>query len=131
MSLTYDLQGVIKEIFDTKTFPSGFSKREFVVETDNENSAYPNPIKMNVTKDRCSVLDNYKVGDHVKVAFSIDGRAWTDPRVNEVKYFVDIHAFKIEKLDGDGSTVEYEGGAGDNLEPPATDAAIADDDLPF
>ena len=135
MSASYELQGTVKEIFDTMTFQSGFTKREFVVETDSENAAYPNPIKMSVTKDRCAMLDNYKVGDRVRASFALDGRSWMDPRSNQLKYFVDVHAFKIEKLDADGSAVEYEGAApAGNTEPPAPAAeaaAIADDDLPF
>lgn len=133
MSASYELQGTIKEIFDMKAFQSGFTKRDFVVEADSENSAYPNPVKLTVIKDRCAMLDNYKIGDRVRVAFTLHGRSWNHPSTNELKYFVDLHASKIEKLDADGSSVEYEGEPSDNLEPPApaAEASIPDDNLPF
>ena len=44
-SMAYQLNGTIKLIYDTQTFPSGFSKREFVVTTDDK---FPQDIKLDV-----------------------------------------------------------------------------------
>ena len=49
--------GTIKVIEDLKTFPSGFTKREFVITT---NDKYPQDIKFEVTKDKVTI----KCKDH-------------------------------------------------------------------
>lgn len=131
MSASFEMAGKIKEIFETQTFGSGFQKREFVVmEDDDGNNRYPNPVKMSFTKEHCAKLDSYAVGDDVKVSFSVQGREWNDPKTNQIRYFVDIHAFRIEKLNADGSSVEMEAPAPtDSMEP--IDSISDSDDLPF
>ncbi len=120
MSKSYELDGTLKEIMETKTFEkSGFTKREFVV-TD-EDDRYPQHIKFNVTRNNCALLDRFAVGDRVRVTFSIRGNQWQD------RYFVDLNAFKLEKLDVDGSTSEP------IPQPDETFVAdtINDEDMPF
>jgi hypothetical protein len=55
-------------IFDTQTFDSGFTKREFVVTTPGD---YPQDIKFELIKDKIDILNNYKPNDDVKVFFNI------------------------------------------------------------
>ena len=52
------LSGKIKLINDTQTWDSGFSKREFVITTDEQ---YPQDVKFEVIKDKTSLLDNFTV----------------------------------------------------------------------
>lgn len=54
----YEAVGKIKLISETQNFPSGFSKREFVVTTGD--SKYPQDLKFGVVKDKRSLLDDYK-----------------------------------------------------------------------
>ncbi|HEX5789830.1 MAG TPA: DUF3127 domain-containing protein, partial [Luteolibacter sp.] len=63
----YETSGTIKLISDTQTFPSGFTKREFVVTTTQDK--FPQDLKFEVVKDRCSLLDNFEVGQEVQVNF--------------------------------------------------------------
>ena len=84
----YKLSGTIKVIFDVETFPSGFSKREFVVETDGK---YQQLIKLGLMKDKALLIDGYSVGDQVGVHFDLNGREYNE------KYFIDLNAWKIEK----------------------------------
>jgi hypothetical protein len=58
----------------------------------------------------------------VKVAFRVRCRSWENPSKG-TQYFTDLEAFRIDKLDGDGSSVEYEGGV--------ADAEPVDDPTPF
>ena len=69
-----------------------FSKREFVVETSD---TYPQSIMFQLTQDKCSLLDNAKVGDTLTVSFNLRGKAWTNPQ-GETKYFNTIEAWRIE-----------------------------------
>ena len=60
----YEATGTIKLINDTQTFPSGFSKREFVITTAHDK--YPQDLKFEVVKDRCAMLDDLQVGEQVQ-----------------------------------------------------------------
>ncbi|MBQ9431229.1 MAG: DUF3127 domain-containing protein [Kiritimatiellae bacterium] len=115
MAAPFELTGTVKVLMDTMTFPSGFSKREFVVTSEDE---YPQDIKFACVKERISQLDKLQPADRVKVSFRIRGNEY------QGRYFVDLQAFKVEKLDADGSAVEY-----DNLEP--SDAVPPDTEMPF
>ena len=67
---SYQLSGRIKTIMDQVTFPSGFTKREFVVTTEDK---YPQDIKLELIKDKCSLADGFSDGDEVTVNFNIRG----------------------------------------------------------
>ena len=115
MAAPFELVGSVKVIMDMMTFPSGFTKREFVVTIEDD---YPQDIKFVCKKEKCALLDALAVGDRVKVSFRLRGNEYKE------KYYVDLEAFKVEKMDADGSTVEY-----DNLEPPGDNPL--DDVMPF
>jgi len=83
-----ELKGKIKLIMDVQNFDSGFSKREFVVTTDEQ---YPQDIKLEFTKDKCSLLDQYAIGDEVNVQFNLRGNEYNG------RYFVNLQAWRIEK----------------------------------
>ena len=108
MDGVYEMSGRIKAVFDVMTFASGFTKREFVLTTE-EN--YPQDVKFVCVKEKTALLDGLQPGARVSVSFRIRGNEYKD------RYFVDLQAFKIEPL---------EEAAGD---PPA--AADEVDDNPF
>jgi len=93
-----DINGRIKAIFDTVKVSERFSKRDFVL-TIEENSPYPQYITFQVVQDKCSLLDQYNIGDEIKVYFDLRGREWTNPE-GQVKYFNTLNAWKIEKISG-------------------------------
>lgn len=84
---TYEITGTVVAIGETKTFESGFTKRDIVVDVST-NPQYPSPVQFTFKKDRVALLTPVKVGDSVTLKFSVDGRAWNGP--NGVKYFNDI-----------------------------------------
>ena len=83
----YTLSGSILKIDETQTFASGFSKREFVVETAHDK--YPQQIKLEVVKDKCATLDQLDIGDQVTVEFDIRGNE------HNGKYYVSLSAWKF------------------------------------
>lgn len=83
--------GNIKVIKDTITVSDKFQKREFVVTT---NDMYPQEILIQMTQDKCEVLNGYKVGQNVEVDINLRGREWTSPQ-GEVKYFNTIEGWRI------------------------------------
>lgn len=77
---------------ETQVVSEKFSKREFVIETSD---TYPQTILLQLTQDKCALLDNAKVGDTLNVSFNLKGRSWTSPQ-GETKYFNTIEAWRIE-----------------------------------
>ncbi len=115
-----DITGILKVKGEAVQVSEKFKKREFVL-TDN-SSQYPQHLSMQLTQDKCSLIDSYNVGDEIKVHINLRGREWTSPK-NEVKYFNTIEAWRIE--------------AGVPSQKPqptiaeSAEAQKAEDDLPF
>ena len=105
MSDSHEVTGSIKIIGETQSFDSGFTKREFVITTEEK---YEQDIKLELVKDNCSKIDSFKVGDKVAVGFNIRGNEFND------KYYVNLVAWKLSAVAG-GSTAP----------------AASEEDLPF
>lgn len=86
--------GKLHTIYETKQVSERFTKREFVVELA-DNPKYPQVVLFQLTGDRVSQLDDMKVGDQVRIEFSLRGREWRSPK-GEVKYFNSLDVWKIE-----------------------------------
>lgn len=91
------ITGIIREIYPSVQVSEKFKKRDFVI-IDSTNSQYHEHICFQLSQDKCSIIDNYKIGDTVTVSYNIRGREWTSPK-GEVKYFNTIAAWKIEVVD--------------------------------
>ena len=124
-----EVTGKIKVVGAEQQISASFKKRELVVTTEEQ---YPQFISINFVQDKCDILNNFKVGDAVKVAINLRGREWISPQ-NETKYFNDIQGWKVERL-------AVETPAGQAVPPmpsaeafaPATDFKEEEhDDLPF
>lgn len=88
----YDLEGTVKLIEETQTFSSGFSKREFVVTSDEK---FPQDVKFECTKEKIDLLDKVRVGDRIKVSFNIRGNEYKG------RYYVNLQAWRIESSGGE------------------------------
>lgn len=100
------ITGRLIEIGQTVQIPSknggnSFLKREFLLDATThdpytgERSQYENIIPLELSGDKCSELDNYKVGDVLTVSFALQGRSWTN-QDGELKRMVSIRCFKLE-----------------------------------
>lgn len=124
--MAYELQGKVIKIDDVQTFGSGFTKREFVVRTEEQ---YPQDVKFELVKDKTALLDAYKVGDAIKVSFDIRGSEW------QGKHFVNLSAWRLDggtasaaaPAPGQASTPAAVPPPGDVFDP----GDAAEDDLPF
>lgn len=91
-----ELEGRIKIIGQTQTIGNnGFKKRELVVTTEEQ---YPQHIQIEFVQDKCSILDNYKLNQKVKVSINLRGREWVNSS-GETKYFNTIQGWRIESLE--------------------------------
>ena len=91
------IRGRVLVILPTFTSPSGFTKRDVVVETGFK---YTNPIKVTFKKERASLLDDISEGDSVVIHYALDGRSWDGPRGTQ--YFVDVTGLDLA-TGGDGA----------------------------
>ncbi len=95
-----EVQGKIKMIGETQTFGNnGFRKREVVVTTEEQ---YPQHIMVEFVQDKTDLLNNYSVGQPVKISINLRGREWTNPQ-GEIKYFNSIQGWRIENLQPEGA----------------------------
>lgn len=118
-----EVQGKVKLINETQSFGAkNFLKRELVVTTEEQ---YPQHILIEFVQDKTTILDNYKVGDSVKVGINLRGREWVNPQ-GETKYFNSIQGWRIEKLESNGSIPPP-----DQFEPATNLTQEEEDDLPF
>jgi hypothetical protein len=124
-----ELQGRIKLIGETQTFgTNGFRKREIVVTTEEQ---YPQHIMVEFVQDKTDLLNNYQVGQQVKISINLRGREWTNPQ-GEVKYFNSIQGWRIEALQQDASNGDIPPVPPMDAFEPAGDLNEDDhDDLPF
>lgn len=115
--LTYT--GILKVKNETVQVSEKFKKREFVL-TDNSPS-YPQTVQFQLTQDRCSLIDNDKIGDELTVHFVLRGREWKNPQ-GEIKYFNTLDVFRVEGRSKSSGT-----------DIPADDTLVPtpDDSLPF
>jgi hypothetical protein len=88
-----EVTGKIKVIGNVETFGTDFTKRNLVVTTSEQ---YPQDLNLEFVKDKCSLLDKYKVGDEVKVGINLRGREWVNPE-GVSKYFNSIIGWRIDK----------------------------------
>ncbi|WP_158839333.1 DUF3127 domain-containing protein [Polaribacter sp. L3A8] len=119
--------GKVKLIGEVQTFGSnGFQKRELVVTTDDQ---YPQMINIEFQQDKADLLNNYKVGQDVKVSINLRGREWINPQ-GEAKYFNSIVGWRIENL-SQGASAGGNIPPTDNFEPASKITDEEPDDLPF
>ena len=117
-----EVSGKLHVINDAQQVTERFRKREFVLEL-SENARFPQFVIFQLTGERCGRIDDFEVGDEVRVEFSLRGREWKSPR-GEVKYFNSLDVWNIERAGGAQSRDD---------EPPfsQTPTAETDDDIAF
>ncbi|MEM7101573.1 MAG: DUF3127 domain-containing protein [Bacteroidota bacterium] len=128
--MSFEIEGKLHAKYDINEVNDRFKKREFVLMTD-EDGNYPQYVKMQLTQDRCSIIDPFEVGEQMKVFFDIRGNEYTNPK-GEIIYFTNLNAWKVEKA---GDSKPASGTLEDGSFPTANEEPISndeiEDDLPF
>jgi hypothetical protein len=86
-----EIKGYIYRVFDTQPISDKFAKREFVIKT---NEKYPQLLTIQVINDKCALLDNIQVSEHVTAKINLRGREWIN-KLGEAKYFNTIEAWSV------------------------------------
>lgn len=124
-----EVTGKIKVISAEQQISPTFRKKELVVTTDEQ---YPQSIMIEFTQDKSDLLNNFSVGENVKVSINLGGREWVNPQ-GETKYFNSIKGWRIEKVgDAVAPTQTAQPIPATPAFPPATSLNEEEpDDLPF
>lgn len=90
-----EVKGKIKALFSEQSHGSNnFRTRDIVITTDEQ---YPQCLSIQFTQDKCDLLNNYRIGQDVKISINLKGREWINPQ-GEAKYFNTIQGWRIELL---------------------------------
>ena len=123
----FEIEGKLLKKYETESKSATFQAREFVLEVADGN--YPQFIKLQLTQDRCSLIDSCEEGEQIKVHFDLRGREW------QGRYFTNLNAWRIEKSAPTPVSAPASAGSGDFDFPTASDeppiAEGGNDDLPF
>lgn len=118
--MNYTIKGTLESIFEVQIFQSGFQKREFLIKTDDQ---YPQIIKLELTKDKCAILDAFKQGQQVSVDFNLRGSEYNG------KHYINLTAWRVSANSEDG-VANTATEARVNAIPQSVED-VGEDDLPF
>lgn len=104
--MSNQITGRLIEIGQTVQIPTKnggnlFLKREFLLDATThdpytgERNQYENILPLELSGDKCSELDNYRVGDALTVSFALQGRSWTN-QDGQTKRMASIRCYKLE-----------------------------------
>lgn len=127
-----EVTGILKVKYDTQQVSDKFKKRDFVI-TIEPTSPYPQHVTMQLTQDKVSLVDNFNIGEEMKVSFNLRGREWNSPQ-GETKYFNTIDAWRLEKagsMQNNQSSNNSTAAPQNTSSAPVFNSSAADDDLPF
>jgi hypothetical protein len=81
------ITGKVHQIGQTESVgANGFTKRQIVIATEE---LYVQHVPIDFVKDKCSILDNYKIGQGVTVDVNVRGNEYNG------KYYVSLQGWKI------------------------------------
>ncbi len=134
--MNFETTGKLIEVYPITAISDKFKKREFVIEQSETKNGFDfkDYIKFQVTQEKCTLTDQVKIGDMVKVSFNLRGRKWE--KDGNVNYFTNLEAWKLESVSSIPDNSDNSGFP-DASTAPLTDnkelSASAEelDDLPF
>jgi single-strand DNA-binding protein len=122
--MSFDIQGKLYEVFEEQQVSEKFRKREFVLEIPD--GQYTQYCKFQLTQDKCSLIDNYKQGDEIKVTFNLTGKPFT--KNGQTMYFTNLQAWRVEGATANSAPA---GAPAQDSAAPSFYSSEADNDLPF
>lgn len=125
---SFEITGNLKLKQETQVVSEKFSKREFVLTID-QATQYPQYISLQLTQDKCSLIDNINVGEEIKVSFNLRGREWNGGDKG-IKYFNSLEAWRVERTANQGQATASAPASAPIANPVLADAPPVDD-LPF
>lgn len=93
-----EIKGVIHDIFNTQVISEKFKKREFILKTteSTEKGVFENYLKLELTQDKCSLLDDFYRNAQVEVSINLKGRKYE--KNGNIMYFNTLSAWRIKNI---------------------------------
>ena len=124
--MNYEITGKLIVKDDIQAISDRFRKRDFVLEVENErNPDWNDFIKVQLTQDRCDLVENMDINDMVKVSFNLRGRKWENN--GQTSYFTNLEGWRVEKVSGSVPNAP----AFKPITPPVKESGSEVPDLPF
>lgn len=127
MSNHYDATGEIRAIMDAQQVTDSFRKREFALEIDD--GRYPQIVKFQLVQDKTELLDDFEVGQQVRVHFNLRGREYTRKSDGATDYWTNLECWRIEKAESAEEVADQTGSG--QAESEAGFFGSDSDDIPF
>lgn len=138
--MSFETKGVLIAVYPVTVISDKFKKREFVIEQSETRSGYDFKefVKFQVTQDKCTLPDQVKIGEMVKVSFNLRGRKYE--KDGNVSYFTNLEAWKLEHANNavtESRPPKDDSGFPDVYQSPVTEIKSTEssaeelDDLPF
>jgi hypothetical protein len=130
----FNVTGTLKVKNNEVQVSDKFKKREFVLTTE-ASSQYPQHVQFQLVQDRCSLINDFNVGEELKVSFNLRGREWA--KDSEVRYFNTLDAWRIERVgNANASTNQTTSNNSNNNQMESSNNTFVNtggpsDDLPF
>lgn len=130
MEITGKIIVALPEMSGTSKAGNPWKKREYVLETINDN--FPKKVHFDFFGEKADQFP-LNIGDVIKLSFDIESREYNG------RWFTSIRGWKSEPADGSQSSVQHQGAApypGAPAAPaapsyPASAPISPEDDLPF
>ncbi len=127
MTNRYEATGEIRAIMDTQQVTDSFRKREFALEI--EDGRYPQTVKFQLVQDKTELLDDYEIGQQVRVQFNLRGREYTRKSDGATDYWTNLECWRIENADAVRDNAgPSESNAGESA---SVSFGAGSDDVPF
>lgn len=88
-----NVKGLIYQIGETVQVSEKFKKRDFILQIPSE---YTQHISLQLSQDKCGLIDNYKVAQEINCHINLRGRLWKDPKTDVEKCFNTLEVWRIE-----------------------------------
>lgn len=94
--MSYEISGKLIEKSAVQQKTETFKTREFVIEKTDDigGRIISNYVKFQAIQDKTALVDNFNVGDNIKVYFNIRGTKWN--KDGKDLYFTNLDAWRIE-----------------------------------
>lgn len=125
--MSYQIKGVIYHIGAIQELSEKFSKREFILKTEDEYAPF---VKLELTQDRCFLIDSYFIGTEITAHYNVKGSKSTYTNKNgQPDCFVALQAWKLE---GNATPKNASGKPMTKVSDlPQNDMPFDDDSIPF
>jgi len=121
LSVKGKIDQVLKPESGTSRAGKDWSKREFIIETDEQ---FPKKVCFTLFGDKVNLIDGLAAGQEVEVSFNLESREYNG------RWFHNINAWKIDKVSEQNNVPEPPPAFSMNDIPPEPDEDSASD-LPF